>query len=95
MRDYLYFICSENKSADQLRGYRAADLRLCFRICKKHVFSCGSSYVTLAVIMLQIVCTLPYQDFDQESVNHQRSSRKVSRQNQFQSRTTPDLIDFQ
>ena len=24
-----------NKGADQLRGYREADLRLCFRICKK------------------------------------------------------------
>ena len=26
-------LCSENKGADQLRGYREADLRLCFRIC--------------------------------------------------------------
>ena len=32
-------LCSENKGADQLRGYREADLRLCFRICKKRVFS--------------------------------------------------------
>ena len=31
--------CSENKGADKLRGYREADLRLCFRICKKPVFS--------------------------------------------------------
>ena len=30
----LYYLCSENKCADQLRGYREADLRLCFRICK-------------------------------------------------------------
>ena len=35
----LYYPCSENKGADQLRGYREADLRLCFRICKKPVFS--------------------------------------------------------
>ena len=28
----LYYPCSENKDADQLRGYREADLRLCFRI---------------------------------------------------------------
>ena len=27
----LYYPCSENKGADQLRGYRQADLRLCFR----------------------------------------------------------------
>ena len=31
--------CSKNKGADQLRGYREADLRLCFRICKMLVFS--------------------------------------------------------
>ena len=35
----LYYLCSENKGADQLRGYREADLHLCFRICKKPVFS--------------------------------------------------------
>ena len=34
-----YYLCSENKDADQLRGYREADLRLCFRICKMLVFS--------------------------------------------------------
>ena len=32
-------LCSENKGADQLRGYREADLRLYFRICRKPVFS--------------------------------------------------------
>ena len=35
----LYYPCSENKDADQLRGYRVADLRLCFRIYKHPVFS--------------------------------------------------------
>ena len=30
---------SENKGADQLRDYHAADLRLCFHACKKHVLS--------------------------------------------------------
>ena len=35
----LYYPCSENKGADQLRGYREADLRLCFRIYKSPVFS--------------------------------------------------------
>ena len=35
----LYYPCSENKGADQLRGYREADQRLCFCICKKPVFS--------------------------------------------------------
>ena len=35
----VYYPCSENKGADQLRGYREADLRLCFRICRLLVFS--------------------------------------------------------
>ena len=39
----MYYLCSENKGADQLHGYRKADLRLCFCICKKPVLSrCGS-----------------------------------------------------
>ena len=41
----LYYLCSENKGADQLRGYREADLRLCFRICKKPVFSRSGSII--------------------------------------------------
>ena len=28
----MYYLSRENKGADQLRGYREADLRLCFRI---------------------------------------------------------------
>ena len=32
-------ICMDGKGADQLRSYCEADLRLCFRICKKPVFS--------------------------------------------------------
>ena len=28
----MYYLCSKNECADQLQGYRAADLRLCFRI---------------------------------------------------------------
>ena len=39
MVEGLYYLCSENKCADQLRGYREADLRLCFRIWKMFVFS--------------------------------------------------------
>ena len=35
----MYFLFSENKGADQLCDYRIVDLRLCFRICKKLVFS--------------------------------------------------------
>ena len=31
----LYYLCKVNKGADQLFGYRTADVNLCFRICKK------------------------------------------------------------
>ena len=34
----LYYPCSQNKGADQFRGYHEADLRLFFRICKKPGF---------------------------------------------------------
>ena len=37
--DGLYNPLSENKGADQLCSYQAADLHLCFRICKKSVNS--------------------------------------------------------
>ena len=41
----LFSLCSENKGADQLCGYCEADLRLCFRICKKPFFSKRGSYL--------------------------------------------------
>ena len=34
----LYYLCSENEGADQLGGYHAANLWLCFRICEKAGF---------------------------------------------------------
>ena len=41
----LYYPSSENKGADQLRGYREADLRLCFRLCRLLVFPWGGSFM--------------------------------------------------
>ena len=41
----LYYLYSENKGADQLCGYRTADLRLCFRICKSR-FSHDEAHTT-------------------------------------------------
>ena len=35
----MYYLCSENKGAGQLCRYFTADLRLCFCICEKQVFS--------------------------------------------------------
>ena len=32
----LYYLCSKKKGTDQLCSYCAADLHLCFRICKNH-----------------------------------------------------------
>ena len=40
----MYYLCSENKGADQLRGYREADLRLCFPICKSR-FSHNAAHI--------------------------------------------------
>ena len=47
----LYYTCSENKGADQLRDYREADLRLCFRICKKPVLH-NEAQLYLAVLAI-------------------------------------------
>ena len=44
----LYYPCSENKGADQLRSYCEADLRLCFRLCRLLVFPCDGSFICLA-----------------------------------------------
>ena len=40
----LYYPCSENKGADQLRSHCEADLSLCFSIRKMFVVSWGGSY---------------------------------------------------
>ena len=42
--DEVYYPCSENKGADQLRGYREADLRLCFLIVRLLASSLGGSF---------------------------------------------------
>ena len=35
----VYYLCYESKGADQLCNYCAADLHLCFHICKNQVSS--------------------------------------------------------
>ena len=40
----LHYPCSENKGDDQLRGYREADLHLCFRPSILLVFPCSGSF---------------------------------------------------
>ena len=44
VEEELYYLISESKGADQLRNYREADLRLCFRIGKFR-FSHGAAQV--------------------------------------------------
>ena len=56
----LYFPGSENKGADQLRGYCKADLRLCFRICKKPVFSQGGSYSIISLVSISEILDTSY-----------------------------------
>ena len=43
VEEELYYPSSENKGADQLRGYREADLRLCFPQSRLLVFPWGGS----------------------------------------------------
>ena len=64
----MYYPCSESKDADQLRGYREADLRLCFRPCKLLVFSrTGSNVVFITCARLhafELQSTYKIKHFD-------------------------------
>ena len=46
VEEILYYLCSENKRADQLCSYCTADLHLCFRLSILLVFSCIGSIAT-------------------------------------------------
>ena len=52
VEEELYYPSSENKGADQLRGYREADLRLCFRLCRLLVFPWGGSNVGIFILLI-------------------------------------------
>ena len=66
----LYYPCSENKGADQLRSYCEADLRLCFRLCRLLVFACGGSFIFLEDIFFvdykQSLNVHPYDEYVSE-----------------------------
>ena len=55
----LYYLCSESKGADQLRGYREADLRLCFRICKKTGFLMTRLILQIPFLAIASAVALP------------------------------------
>ena len=63
----MYYPSSENKGADQLRGYREADLCLCFRLCRLLVFPWGGSFENLSLefqadlncaVIGQLICVM-------------------------------------
>ena len=59
----MYYPSSENKGTDQLRGYREADLRLYFRLCRLLVFPWGGSNMhTCFVLSLEVTCELRVTD---------------------------------
>ena len=65
----LYYPYSENKGGDQHRGYREADQRLCFRICKKPVFSQRGSSDTGAKLLEKLL--MPFvNDIDLDTHVH-------------------------
>ena len=45
VEEELYYPSSENKGADQIRGDREADLRLCFRLSRLLIFPRGGSFI--------------------------------------------------
>ena len=61
--EVLYYPNDENKGADQLRGDREADLRLCFRICKNPVFSRRGPFYSLSQYHLSrhVPCAWTFQ----------------------------------
>ena len=63
----LYYPSSENKGADQLRGYREADLRLCLRLGRLLVFPCGGSYAIKASLCLLQCKKRKVTDFENSS----------------------------
>ena len=54
----LNYPSSENKGADQLRGYREADLRLCFHLCRLFVFPWGGSKETYKAHKFEVVWSI-------------------------------------
>ena len=52
--EVLYYPSSENKGADQLFGYREADLPLCFHICKNVGFSHDTAQMSFNALVNQL-----------------------------------------
>ena len=65
MEEVLYYPFSEDKGADQLRSNCAADLRLCFRICKKPFFLRRGSYDYKSLYYLPLMLRIS-ENFEHE-----------------------------
>ena len=63
----LYYPCSENKDADQLRGYREADLRLCFRICKSRFSHDEAHIVQFITVLISLNPLMTTRHFDESN----------------------------
>ena len=72
----LYYPCSENKGADQLRSYCEADLRLWFRLCTLLFFSCGGSNITYLCFLLHFFLPLYIRQYINALLLHQLCNRR-------------------
>ena len=52
-----YYLCSKSKVADQLHGYQATDLCLCFHKCKKR--GCGGLVVERQLLEREVPSSNP------------------------------------
>ena len=69
----LFYPSGENKGADQLRGHREADLRLCFRICENPVFSRRGSIMSSEFPTSSIKLRRSWKRFDIENYRESTS----------------------
>ena len=77
--------CSENKGIDQLRGYREADLRLCFRLSISLVFLCSGSFLIVNMTNFDLtICKLKY-DLQITKINpiHNEHNRPINHEKVF------------
>ena len=73
----MHYVCSENKGADQLCSYNAADLHHCFRIRKKQISSDAVSiYMTnLSCVMRKQTFWFPIRSDTNQAIQLQKMAR--------------------
>ena len=58
----MFYPSSENKGADQLRGYPEADLCLCFRICKSRFSHDAALIIRIVLLFLHKIIHAYYMN---------------------------------